>query len=112
MELTAKVIAVLPEQRGAGKNGEWVKNSFVVEYQDNGYPTRICLEVQGEDKWNKMKNAAVVGHDVLVKFGVSSREWQGRWFTSCSCYYCSTVGDTHQQQAQQQQYNQNDDLPY
>ena len=92
MERTAKIIQVLPEQRFNGKNGEIVKNAFVIEWQDNGYTQKLCLEVIGEDKFEKMKKAVVVGNEVLVKYEATSREWQGKWFTSCQCFYCSNVG--------------------
>lgn len=121
MERTAKIIQVLPEQRFNGKNGEIVKNAFVVEWQDNGYTQKLCLEVMGEDKFEKMKKAVVVGNDVLVKYEATSREYQGRWYTSCACFYCSNVGGQQQQapqQAQQQptstpqQSNIEDSLPF
>lgn len=122
MERTAKIIQVLPEQRFNGKNGEIVKNSFVIEWQDNGYTQKLCLEVMGADKWDKMKKAVVVGYDVLVKYEATSREWQGKWFTSCSCFYCSNVGGQQQVQSpvqapQQhtnapQQQEKSDDLPF
>lgn len=122
MERTAKIIQVLPEQRFNGKNGEIVKNAFVIEWQDNGYTQRLCLEVMGSDKWEKMQKAVVVGNEVLVKYEATSREWQGKWFTSCQCFYCSNVGG--QQQAQStaqapqqstnapQQTNSDDQLPF
>ena len=101
MERTAKIIQVLPEQRFNGKNGEIVKNSFVIEWQDNGYTQKLCLEVMGEDKFEKMKKAVAVGNEVLVKYEATSREWQGKWFTSCQCFYCSNVGGQQQTQTQQ-----------
>ena len=101
MERTVKIIQVLPEQKFNGKNGEIVKNAFVVEWQDNGYTQKLCLEVMGEDKWEKMKKAVAVGNDVLVKYDATSREWQGKWFTSCSCFYCSNVGGQQPTQTQQ-----------
>ena len=97
MERTSKIIQVLPEQRFNGKNGEVVKNAFVVEWQDNGFSQKLCLEVIGQDKWEKMQKAVVVGNDVLVKYEATSREYQGRWYTSCSCFYCSNVGGQQQQ---------------
>lgn len=109
MERTAKIIQVLPEQRGNGSKGEWVKNAFVVEWTDNGYTQKLCLEVMGEDKWNKMKKAVAVGNEVLVKYEATSREWQGKWFTSCSCFYCSNVGG--QQQAQSTTQAQQQRMP-
>jgi hypothetical protein len=92
MERTAKIIQVLPEQKFNGKKGETVKNAFVVEWQDNGYTQKLCLEVMGADKWEKMKKAVAVGNEVLVKYEATSREWKGKWFTSCQCFYCSNVG--------------------
>lgn len=92
VEITGKIVNVLPTLSGQGKNGEWVKNSFVVEWQDNGYTQKLCLEVVGLDKWDKMKSSVVVGNTVLVRFGISSREYNGRWFTSCNCWYCNAVG--------------------
>lgn len=124
MERTAKIIQVLPEQKFNGKNGEIVKNAFVVEWQDNGYTQKLCLEVIGADKWEKMKKAVAVGNDVLVKYEATSREWQGKWFTSCQCFYCSNVGGQQQTQTQSntqapqqptsvpQQSNNEDGLPF
>ena len=104
MELQGKIVAVLPEQRFNGKNGEIVKNSFVIEWMDNGFKQHLCLEVIGADKFEKMQKAVVVGYDVQVRFNVTSREWQGRWFTSCQCFYCANIGavNNQPQQAQQQ----------
>ena len=121
-EITGKIVNVLPTLSGQGKNGEWVKNSFVIEWQDNGYKQLLCLEVVGADKFEKMKNAVKVGYEVLCKFSVSSREWNGKYFTTATCFYCANVGG--QQQAQSptqaprqpanapQQTNSDDQLPF
>ena len=85
MEITGKIVNVLPTLSGQGKNGEWAKNSFVIEWQDNGYKQLLCLEVVGADKFEKMKNAVKVGYEVLCKFSVSSREWNGKYFTTANC---------------------------
>lgn len=92
IQLDGKVVQILPEQRGSGKKGEWVKNSFVLEYSDGGYMSKLCLEVYDAEKWEKMKSCAVVGADVHVRFSVSSREWNGKWFTTARCFYCSASG--------------------
>ena len=102
IEITGKIVNVLPTQSGQGKNGEWVKNSFVIEWQDNGYKQLLCLEVVGADKFEKMKNAVKVGYEVLCKFSVSSREWNGKYFTTAQCFYCSNVGGQQQTQAHAQ----------
>ena len=122
MERTAKIIQVLPEQKFNGKNGEIVKNAFVVEWQDNGYTQKLCLEVMGKEKFEKMKKAVAVGNEVLVKYEATSREYNGKYYTTANCFYCSNVGG--QQQAQSptqapqqsanapQQENDDNDLPF
>lgn len=96
VEITGKIVNVLPTQSGQGKNGEWEKNSFVIEWQDNGYKQLLCLEVNGAEKFEKMKNAVKVGYEVLCKFSVSSREWNGKYFTTAQCFYCANVGGQQQ----------------
>lgn len=119
MERTAKIIQVLPEQRFNGKNGEIVKNAFVVEWTDNGYTQKLCLEVMGADKFEKMKKAVVVGNDVLVKYEATSREYQGKYYTTATCFYCANVGGqqtvnndpSHSVQSAQQAPAPQDDSP-
>lgn len=110
IELTGKIVSILQEQRFNGKNGEVVKNAFVIEYDDNGYTQKLCLEVLGEDKFEKMKGNVVVGKDVLVKFGVSSREYNSKYYTSCSCFYCSAVGTTQRNGTNVQAPNNSNDM--
>lgn len=90
-EIQGKVIAVLPTQSGNGKNGEWVKNFFVIEFFEGLHPLQVCMEVFGIEKWEKMKHNVVVGNQVNVRYTVSSHEYNGRWFTSCQCYYCAST---------------------
>lgn len=114
VEITGKIVNVLPTQSGQGSKGEWVKNAFVIEWQDNGYTQKLCLEVMGADKWEKMKNAVKVGNDVLCKFSVTSREYNSRWFTTANCFYCANVGGQQQATQAPQQYaseSQQDDAP-
>lgn len=115
IEITGKIVSVLPALRFNGKNGEIVKNAFVIEWQDNGYKQLLCLEVMGEDKFEKMKNAVKVGYEVLCKFSVSSREYNGKYYTTATCWYCANVGGQQQTtqapQAQGQQ-QENDDIPF
>lgn len=96
MEITGIIIKVLPEQK---INGELkVKNAFVIEWKDNGYPLMLCLDVLGEAKWDKMKHNIVVGNQVTCKFNATSREYNGKYFTSCNCWYCALVGAADAQQ--------------
>lgn len=119
MERTAKIIQVLPEQRFNGKNGEIVKNAFVIEWTDNGYTQKLCLEVMGSDKWEKMQKAVAVGNEVLVKYEATSREYNGKYYTTAACWYCANIGDSNtnqstkqQEQAASQQPQDDSSLPF
>lgn len=94
MDLQGKVLAVLSEQKFNGKNGEIVKHGFVIE--TNGeYPKKVAFDVLDsgdKNKWGKMKEQVVVGNDVSVSFDVSSREWQGRWFTQANAFRVMPLG--------------------
>lgn len=94
MDLQGKVVAVLGEQKFNGKNGDIIKHGFVVETSGE-YPKKVAFDVidSGEkDKWGKMKEQVVVGNDVAVSFDVSSREWQGRWFTQANAFRVMPLG--------------------
>lgn len=94
MDLQGKVVAVLEKQKFNGKNGEIIKHGFVVETSGE-YPKKVAFDVidSGEkDKWGKMKEQVVVGNDVAVSFDVSSREWQGRWFTQANAFRVMPLG--------------------
>jgi hypothetical protein len=78
LEITGKLIKILPEQTGSGKNGNWVKQEFVIETTDK-YPKKVCCSLWG-DKIATLKN---VPSDVMLKvsFNIESREYNERWYT-------------------------------
>ena len=84
MEITGKIIAVLPEQGGISKAGnEWKKQEYVLETHDQ-YPKKICFQIFGADR---IAQAAIQpGEELTVSFDIDSREWQGSWFTSINAW--------------------------
>ena len=96
MDITGKIIQILPEQRFNGKNGEVVKNMFVIEHGGQ-YKKKAVFSVLGEDKWKQMN--VVQGADVQVSFDVDAREWNGKWFGELMAWRVQIVNG--QQQAQQ-----------
>ncbi len=75
MELKGKIIDILPEEKGQGKNGEWRKQSYIFETQEQ-YPKKVCAEVWGDkiDGFN-IKN----GEELTAKINIDSREYNGKW---------------------------------
>lgn len=76
MELTGKIIKVLPMQSGAGKNGTWNKQEVVIETSEQ-YPKKVCIAFWG-DKASTVFNIGSVLH---VGINIESREYNGRYFT-------------------------------
>ena len=78
LEISGKVVSILPEQTGAGKNGAWVKQDFVIETTEQ-YPKKVCFSAWG-DKAAAVK-ALSPGASVKVSFNAESREFNGKWYT-------------------------------
>lgn len=81
VNFTGLVIATLPERSGVSQRGAWRCASYLVEYVDlQGYPTKVCLEVWGDDRINQM--GLKVGNSYKLTCFVESKEFNGKWFTS------------------------------
>lgn len=88
MQLTAKVIQLLPLQTGTGRNGEWKKQDVIVE-TDGQYPKKVCISIWG-DKING--NHLVVGNKLKIDFDIESREYNSRWYTDVKAWKTEVVG--------------------
>lgn len=80
LELEGTLMKILPAQRGTSARGEWVKQEFLVEYQDGRFPVTAVFSVWGQDKVDELASFSV-GDLVSVAFKVSSREYAGKYYT-------------------------------
>lgn len=88
MELSGKIIAVLPLQSGTGKTGnEWKKQDYVVETHDQ-YPRRMCFNLWG-DRIDQF--AIQLGEEVTVSFDIDCREYNGRWYNDIRAWKIDRV---------------------
>ena len=67
MEITGKLIRILPETRGESQRGPWVRGGFVIE-TDGEYPRQVAFTTFGEDR-----------------LAPESREFNERWYTDLRC---------------------------
>lgn len=81
MEITGKIIQVLPEQGGVSRTSgkEWKMQAYVLETQEQ-YPRKVHFEIFGDDRIKA--NPCRVDDIVTVSFDLESREFNGRWYTS------------------------------
>lgn len=78
LELSGKIIQILPPQSGTGKNGTWQKQDFVIETSEQ-YPKKVCFSAWA-DKAETVKTLNP-GTTVKVAFNAESREFNGKWYT-------------------------------
>ena len=78
MEISGKIIALLPLASGQGKNGTWRSQDYVLETADQ-YPKKVCFNLFN-DKIDQFPLA--IDDQVNVSFDVESREYNGRWYTT------------------------------
>jgi hypothetical protein len=82
MQLTAKLVQVLPLQTGTGKNGQWKKQDIIVE-TDGQYPKKICISIWGD----KIDEKQLQTNNILkIDFDVESREFNGKWYTDVKAW--------------------------
>lgn len=78
MELTGKIIAVLPERGGISKAGnEWKIQEYVLETMEQ-YPRKMMFNVFGADRIAQFN--IQLGETLTVSFDIDSREYNGRWY--------------------------------
>lgn len=101
MEITGKIISVLPLQQGTSKAGNpWQSQSYVLETQEQ-YPRKVCFEIFGEQRIKE--NPCQIDDLVTVSFDLESREFNGRWYTSVRAWkVAQTVAQPQQAPATQQ----------
>lgn len=92
MEISGKVIKVLPLQSGEGKNGLWQKQEFVIEVPGQ-FPKKVCFSLWG-DKVTQFPIKE--GDPVTLNFDLESREFNNRWYTEARVWRVSAPATTTQ----------------
>lgn len=115
MEITGKIIAVLPERGGVAKSGnEWKSQEYVIETQEQ-YPRKCCFNVFGADKISEMNIQA--GEVVTVHINIDAREYNGRWYNDIRAWKVTREQQQPAQPVQQaapaeSAQKRADDLPF
>jgi hypothetical protein len=103
MQLTAKLIQLLPIQTGTGKNGQWKKQDIIVE-TDGQYPKKICISIWGE----KINESQLQIDNILkIDFDIESREYNSRWYTDIKAWKIDLAENNYQ--FKNSDFNNNDD---
>lgn len=82
MEINGKIVQVLGELSGSGRNGIWKKRDYILETKGQ-YPKKVCVTVWG-DKIDQF--AMQEGDEVNLSIEIESREYKGRWYTDVKAW--------------------------
>ena len=85
MDLTGRIIAVLPPSSGvsARTGNSWMSQDYVIEVPGQ-YPKRCVFRIFGEDRIKQFN--LQMNEDVTVQFDIDAHEYQGRWFNDVRAY--------------------------
>lgn len=98
MNISGKVVQVLPIQTGTSKAGNpWQKQEFILE-QGGQYPRKVCISLFGDN----VAKIPQVGQDVMVSVDIDSREFNGRWYTEIKAWNITQTGAQQAAPAPQQ----------
>lgn len=88
MQLSGKLIQLLPAQTGQGKNGPWKKQEVIIE-TDGNYPKKVCIAFWGDKADEKILQ---VGNMLQIDFDIESREYNGKWYTDVKAWKAEVAG--------------------
>ena len=85
MDLTGKVIAVLPANSGVSQRtgNPWMSQDYVIEVPGQ-YPKKCLFRIFGEDRIKQFN--IQMGEDITVQFDIDAHEYNGRWFNDVRAY--------------------------
>ena len=99
LEIEGRIARKLNVQTGTSSRGAWSKQEFVIEYQEGNFPTQLCMNVWGDDKVRELDKYQV-GDKVKISFNLSSREYNGRWYTDVRAWRIEPAGSVAPQPQQ------------
>ena len=99
MEITRKIIAVLPPKQGVSQStgNAWMCQDYVLETQEM-YPKKVCFNVFGAEKIQEMN--IQLGEMLTVSLEINANEYQGKWYNQVKGWKVVRVPVQGQQQAQ------------
>ncbi|MBP5778026.1 MAG: DUF3127 domain-containing protein [Prevotella sp.] len=85
MELTGRIIAVLPANSGVSNRtgNPWMSQEYVIEIPGQ-YPRKCVFRLFGEDRIKQFNIQQ--GEDITVQFDIDAHEYNGRWFNEIRAY--------------------------
>lgn len=90
-EVRGRVISVPQAQTGMGKNGPWRRQTVVIEFENGRYNEKLALECSNNraEEFGRLQPGCMV----TFFYDVTSREYNGRFYTTANCFDWKVDGD-------------------
>jgi len=91
LEIEGKIKQKMAQQSGTSARGGWVRQDFILEYQDGNFPAEVLFTAFGQDKVADLDKIQV-GDEVKVSFNLRAREYNGRWYNDVRTWRITAAG--------------------
>lgn len=100
MEITGKIVVVMPAREGVSQSSgnPWKSQEYVIETQEM-HPKKCCFNVFGAEKIQQFN--IQLGEMLTVSIEINANEYQGRWYNKINAWQVQrvAVGQPQQQAA-------------
>ncbi|MBR4787035.1 MAG: DUF3127 domain-containing protein [Bacteroidales bacterium] len=91
MEITGKVVRLGTLTEGTSARGPWRKQELIIETEEQ-YPRTVCL-ICWTNQIDEIQKFAP-GQTIKAQIEISSREFNGKWYTDVRVWRFDPVGTT------------------
>lgn len=93
-EIKGRVVSVPPAQTGMGQRGPWRRQTVVIEYESGRYTQKLALECSNNkaEEFGRLR----IGQVITVHYDVTSREYNGRFYTTANAFDWTVEGGQRQ----------------
>lgn len=85
MEFVGTLKGAVGTREGNSANGHWERRVYLVE-EVASFPKRMVFEIADGEVGRYAKWDALVGKNVVVKFGIDASEYNGRWYNNIAAW--------------------------
>lgn len=85
MEIQGKITDILPIKSGVSQAGKEWSNQTIAIQTEGEYPKCVALQLSGKSLDNN-KGKLNIGQVITAKFDVSSREYNGQFYTTLGAF--------------------------
>ena len=85
MEFVGTLKGVVAIRSGDTANGHWERRQYLVE-EVATWPKKMMFEISDGEMGRYKEWDALIGKNVVVRFGIDAREYNGKWFNDIAAW--------------------------